>query len=227
MKNTKNIFMAMSLSAMLTFSGLMSGSVCAGGAKEYAAQAQLEALHARVAQVEANVAEEADRQAKESEKKHGNDGHIRENYTRMGKDHAKKINECLRIYEEGIETEDVIVRPTIAEDMPELEACLKKPCEVVNFGGYPASEGPRPEIGLDYKQIEDIFQKEHKFDGFTGFKGSITFKFTVVLKATEQIIGQYIVSYSANWPVQCAQHFCSKEHAGEFYKSIEVLQKLY
>ena len=75
MKNTKNIFMAMSLSAMLTFSGLMSGSVCAGGAKEYAAQAQLEALHARVAQVEANVAEEADRQAKESEKKHGNDGH--------------------------------------------------------------------------------------------------------------------------------------------------------
>ena len=225
MKDTKNIFMAMSLSAMLTLSGVMSGSVCAGGAKEYATQAQLNILHAKVAKVEANVAEEVDRQAKESEKKHGNDGNIRANYTIMGKDHAKKINECLRIY--GIETEDVTVRPTVAEDMPELEACLKKPCEVVNFGGYPASEGPRPEIGLDHKQIEDIFQKEPKFDGFVGLKGSITFKFTVVLKATEQVIGQYVVSYSANWPVQCIQHFCSKEHAGEFYKGIEVLQKLY
>lgn len=227
MKNTKNIFMAMSLSAMLTFSGLMSGSVCAGGTKEYAARAQLEALHAKVAKVEANVAEEADRQAKESEEEYGNDGHIRANYTIMGKDHVKKINECLRIYEEGIETEDVIVRPTVAEDMPELEACLKKPCEVVNFGGYPVSEGPRPEIGLDHKQIEDIFQKEPKFDGFAGLKGSITFKFTVVLKATEQVIGQYVVSYSANWPVKCIQHFCSKEHVGEFYKGIEDLQKLY
>ncbi|MGN1034757.1 MAG: hypothetical protein ACI4PK_04155 [Oscillospiraceae bacterium] len=52
MKNTKNIFMAMSLSAMLTFSGLMNGSVCAGGAREYAAQVQLEALHARVKSAE-------------------------------------------------------------------------------------------------------------------------------------------------------------------------------
>lgn len=55
----------------------------------------------------------------------------------------------------------------------------------------------------------------------------ITFKFTVILKGTQQAIGQYVMSY---WPGNCTQSeqfFYDEEHAGEFFKGIEVLQKLY
>lgn len=109
MKNTKNIFMAMSLSAMLTFSGLMSGSVCAGGAKEYAAQEQLEALHARVKSAEQRRLQTLEADEVDTEE--------------TVKLYFRKVNEHLKIYEEGVETENVIVRPTVAEDMPKLGAC--------------------------------------------------------------------------------------------------------
>ena len=205
MKNTKNIFMAMSLSAMLTFSGLMSGSVCAGGAKEYAAQAQLEALHARVKSAEQRRLQTLEADEVDTEE--------------TVKLYFRKVNEHLKIYEEGIETESVIVRPTVAEDMPKLGACLKKECSFCNFGAYTDAER---KAGLTDDKITQILQKDY-VEHMKG-RERITFKFTVILKGTQQAIGQYVMSY---WPgngTQSEQFFYDEEHAGEFFKGIEKIQ---
>lgn len=205
MKNTKNIFMAMSLSAMLTFSGLMSGSVCAGGAKEYAAQAQLEALHARVKSAEQRRLQTLEADEVDTEE--------------TVKLYFRKVNEHLKIYEEGIETESVIVRPTVAEDMPKLGACLKKECSFCNFGAYTDAER---KAGLTDDKITQVLQKDY-FEHMEG-RERITFKFTVILKGTQQAIGQYVKSYYPRSCSECEQYFCDKEHESEFFRGIEKIQ---
>ncbi len=225
MKNTKNMFITMSLGAMLMFSEIMAGSVFAeGGGKKYAQQAQLDVLRAKVAKVEENMLEEIEKRATEQTEKYGTDVGVRESYMPLSKAHAQKVNKCLRIYEAGIETEDVIVKPTVAEDMPELTAGLKRECDVCNFGGFSSAELG---VGLADAMITGILQNRVEFTGFVGLKGSITFKFTVILKETKQAIGQYIITYSANWPVECVQHFCEKAHASEFFKGVEILQDMH
>lgn len=113
-----------------------------------------------------------------------------------------QLGRLINLQEQGLETENTIIRSTIAEDREALIACLTHENLSSNLGGNAEGDVFTEQRAREILDIDLPWQ-----DAQWNEDNVVTFRFTIVLKETNEPIGQYVISLCKNADQESVSYF--------------------